>query len=436
MARSGRYVALGLAHARSSWFRDVARWSNAAAVPVEFLKCLTVEEVRARLRTGRPLSALLVDARVPGLDRDLIDDAVSCGCAVIVVDDGIASRDWVALGASAVLPADFDRDDLLGVLAAHAVRVGLDEAIATPREGSTAREWRGTLVAVTGTPGAGVSTAAMALAQGYGDDVRSAGLVVLADFALDADQALLHDAGDIVPGVQELVDAHRAGQPAADDVRSLTLAVTDRGYDLLLGLRRHRDWTAIRPRAFAAALDSLRQAYTVVVADVTADFEGERECGSMDVEERNLMARTVVRAADVVVVVSVPGLRGIGRLVRTLHALAGAGVDGHRVLPVVNRAPRNPRARSEITAAIAQLAAGTMAGREPAASPVFLPDRRRLEELAHRGAVLPGKLVQPLTRAVDVMVERASASGAAADGEPVPVEPGSLGSWYDEEPVG
>ncbi|HEX2381737.1 MAG TPA: hypothetical protein VHI95_03810, partial [Acidimicrobiales bacterium] len=79
MARGDRYVALGLAHARSTWFREVGRWSTSAALPLEFLKCVTVEEVRARLRTGRPLSALLVDGTVSSLDRDLVDEAKSGG---------------------------------------------------------------------------------------------------------------------------------------------------------------------------------------------------------------------------------------------------------------------------------------------------------------------------------------------------------------------
>ena len=78
-------------------------------------------------------------------------------------------------------------------------------------------------------------------------------MVLLADLNLDADQAALHDARDVVPGVAELVDAHRGGQPSADEIRTLTFRVPSRSYHLLLGLRRHRDWTVLRPRAFEAA---------------------------------------------------------------------------------------------------------------------------------------------------------------------------------------
>src|SRR5205085_2658800 len=152
--------------------------------------------------------------------------------------------------------------------------------------------WRGTVVAVTGPGGTGASTTAMALAQALGDDVRQAGMVLLADLRLHAELAMLHDAGDICPGVQELVEAHRGGLPSADEIRSLVLAPAGRSYHLLLGLRRARFWPVLRPQAFAAAFDSLEHTFRVVVCDVDGDLEGEDDGGSVDVEERNVMSRT------------------------------------------------------------------------------------------------------------------------------------------------
>jgi hypothetical protein len=52
-----RFVVVGLAHVRSTWFRDVARWATSAMAPVEFLKCVSAAEVRARLDTGRCASS-------------------------------------------------------------------------------------------------------------------------------------------------------------------------------------------------------------------------------------------------------------------------------------------------------------------------------------------------------------------------------------------
>src|SRR5205085_8227430 len=132
--------------------------------------------------------------------------------------------------------------------------------------------------------------------------------------------------------------------------------------------------------AFDAALDGARRAYKAVVADIDNDVEGEQECGSIDVEERNLFARAISARADVVVVVGLPGPKGLHRLVRLVDALVEHHVDPGRILPVINRAPRNPRARAELTAAFAQLVRPLVAGRTAVAGPIFLAERRRLDD--------------------------------------------------------
>ncbi len=313
-----RFVVLGLAPVRSAWFRDVAKWATAAAIPVDFLKTVSVEEVRARLRSGRGISALLIDDGVVGLDRDLIDLAAEVGCAVIVVDSGRTSRAWSELGVAGVLPRELGRGELVELLSHVATPIArVDGAVALERDANgdaPGGGWRGSLVAVTGAPGAGRSTIAMALAQGFARDPRDADLVCLADLSLDADQGMLHDCPDVVPGVLELVDANRSGMPSTEETRSLTWAVEGRGYQLLLGLRRHRDWTALRPRAVEASLDGLRRCFRVTVADVDPDVEGEDECGSLDVEERNLLARAATRHADLVVIVGNATLTGVHHL--------------------------------------------------------------------------------------------------------------------------
>ncbi len=426
-----RFVVLGLAHVRSGWFTEVARWSTAGSVPVEFVKCLTAEEARARLASGRPCSALVIDGRLPAADRDLFDVAGRAGCPTVVVsaDDG---RDWVRLGAAATLAPEFDRPALLEVLERTATPVDDVGAAALADEAAgPAVGWRGRLVAVTGSGGAGTSIVAMALAQGLGHDVRNGGLVLLADLALDADQALLHHAGDVVPGVQELVEAHRAGRPAAEEVRALTFDVPDRRYRLLLGLRRHRDWAALRPRAFEAALDGLLASYRAVVADVDADVEGADECGSVDVEERNVMARTALAAADAVVVVTRPDLAGVAATLRTVGGLHDLGVAPDRVLVAFNRAPRHQRARAELTRATAELGGPSSGG---AATPIFLSERRGLDGLVRDGARLPSSLVTPLTRAVEAVVDRAALD--PIDAEPEPIAAGSLGIWTGKAVAG
>jgi glycerophosphoryl diester phosphodiesterase len=83
---------------------------------------------------------------------------------------------------------------------------------------------------------------------------------------------MLHDVRDVLVGVQELVDSHRSASPEARHVRAHCLPVPERGYDLLLGLRRPRAWTALRPRA--GEIERLNAA-GVAVMPYTVDDPGQ-----------------------------------------------------------------------------------------------------------------------------------------------------------------
>ena len=431
-----RFVVLGVAGPRAAWFREMARLATAGSLPVEFVTCVSVAEVRARLGGGRPFSALFADGTLAAVDRDLVDTAARAGCVTVVVDDPRSGRDWSALGA-VTLAAPFGREQVLDVLAGHALPVRRGWTAPPADTAERALPAAGLLVAVTGPGGTGRSTLAAALAQGLAAGGAGWGTgtgVVLADCCLHASQAALHGTPDVIPGVPELVEAHRNGRPADDDVRSLCWEVATRGYDVLLGVRRHRDWAALRPRAVAAAVESLRSAYRAVVADVDADVEGHAETGSADVEDRNVLARTVLEAAHMVVVVGVPGLAGVHRLGGTVHDLVRWGVDPSRVLPVVNLAPRNPRDRAELAAALAVASGlGGTDGRSVGAppSPLFVRHRRTVEAAHRDAAALPGSLAGPLAAAVAAVVEALAPSAMVPAGAPgmapVPVRPGELG---------
>ena len=441
-----RFVLLGLAPARSDWFRTVGRWASAAMLPAEFLRCVSVEELRVRLRSGRAFSAALIDGQLPGLDRDLIEEARGAGLAVLVVD-GAARRDWRSLGASAVLADAFSRDELVEVLQATARPIGTAVHDGVTVDPVTAYP-QGRILAVCGPGGTGASSVAIALAQGMaagagrrraraGRGSPDAGpSVLLADLCRVADQALLHDARDLVPSVQELVEAHRAAVPAADLVLEQTFEVPERGYRLLLGLRRARHWVTLRPRAVEAALDSLQAVAEVVVADVEADVEGEAETGSRDVEDRNLLARAVLARAELVLVVGEPSMKGVHALVRAIEDLAGFGVPVERILPVVNRAPRSPRRRAELTTAVATLTEGSLGGITAArlTNPLHLPERA-VDQALRDGVALPAGLGHSLARAVTAVADRLPdrRSELDTDAVPVPIVPGSLGAFTEEE---
>ena len=425
-----RWVVLGLAGPRSGWFADVSRWANESTIPVDFVKCVSASEIRARLGTGRVYSALLIGADIPSLDRDLVDISRSAGAAVIVA--GSLTRDWDDLGVSAVLPARFERDDLVAALREHSSPVARVPASVVDLDLDTDNRWQARLVAVTGTGGTGSSIVAMALAQSLASRPSDRGLVLLADFCLDADQSMLHDTQDVTPCLQELVEAHRGGRLGVHQIRRLVLDVPDRGYHLLLGLRRHRDWTALRRRAFSTSLEGLRRAYRLIVADIDPDLEGESDTGSVDVEDRNMLARVSVSSADVVVVVGLGDLKGTHSLVRTIRLLHDHGVEPDRIVSLVNRAPKSPHRRAEINAGVSRLLRSAIPDTTHD-NVVFARERRDLERAIHDGVRLPSSLGGSLATEVRRRLTDVEPNpGWPTESEPMPVAPGSVGHWAEE----
>lgn len=445
MSGRGRFVVLGLAHPRADWFRRVAQWANAAALPIEFVKCLSGDELRARLVSGRAHSAVMLDASLPAVDRDLLAVVADARCASIVVDVSYGStdainvaRNWFALGASALLVPDFDRAALLDVLSEHGRPISTADEVPSALDDSSLPPWRGAVIAVVGTGGTGTSTIAMAGAQALAQDVRYGGSVVLLDACRNAEQAMLHDCGAVSPGVQELVEAHRNGRPTAGDISRLAFASPERGYDLIVGLRRSRFWASIRPAAFRSAFSSMTRVWQAVIVDTDADLEGESEGGSADIEERNVMSRTAIHEADVVLVVGQPSLKGLHSLTRLLVDLAEHGVRPERVIPVLNQAPRTPRQRAGCTAVLADLIPSRRgAGALP---PVFVPVRP-VDRFLRDGHRFPKSMVDPVDRAIRSVLrghDGVDRVVVAARERFVRVRPGSLGSYGDDDndPVG
>ena len=429
-----RFVLLGLAPARANWFDAVAQWTTSASIAAEFVKCVSGAEARARLMSGRPYSALLVDVASPSFDRDLVDLCRSCATPVLLVRNSRGPAvDTVDVGAAAELAADFGPDELLDTLAAHCHPVS--DATSMPpllEEGDLSAFWHAPLFAVCGSGGTGASTVAIALASGLARDPHVTGHVLLADLARRADQAMLHDSPNLGPGVQELVESHRLGRPAPEEVLRMTFEVPRRRYQLLLGLRQPEAWTAMRPRSVDAALAGLRRSFEAVVADITGDFEGEADGGSIEVEERNHVARATAAQATVCVAVGAPGLKGVHSLAGTISRMVRAGVEADRIIAVINRSPRHPRARAESSRTLATLLADD--GTVPAlAGPVHLPERK-LEDILRDGSPFPAAIVDPVTKAVHLVADR-MADAAPPETDPVRIAPGALGTWADDEGV-
>ena len=255
--------------------------------------------------------------------------------------------------------------------------------------------------------------------------------MLLADLALDADQGVLHHAPDVVPGLPELVEAHRAGSLSASAIHSMVFDVHERGYHLLLGLRRRRGWASLRPR-LEAALDSLLAAYPIVVGDVDPDVDGHHECGSFEVEERNALSRAAPARAEATVVVGSATIGGLHGLAEVLDDLCEHGLDPGRIVPVVNHSPRSPRERAAI-ARLADARRSTAFRGEPR------PRRARVRPCSPRGrrrgerwTCASDSAVTPVTRAVAGLLEDRELVLDLTE-SPMRVAPGSLGHWSETE---
>lgn len=391
---TARYVVVSAARPRSSWFVHVAQWANTGALPIDFVKCVSPDEVVMKAKGTRAFSAALLDGGMAGLDRDVFANLRENGVAVIVVNDPRVTRDWRALGAQAVLDTDLTKAELLDALVDHSDLVpdGVLPIDELPEINAAMSPIRGTIVAVVGSGGTGSTTVAMALAEGFGRHFGTKGQTVLGDFCLRAELAMLHDTQHISPGLQELADAHRLATPKPEQVRDMCFDVAGRSYDLLIGLRRRRLWTTVRPAACTQALHGLADTYSAVVLDTDDDFEGEAETGSTDVEDRNFLARTAIAHADHVIAVGHASLKGLHGLCRVIAELREFGVSPSNIHPVLNFAPKSARTRAGYTRALADLLGNDL----QVAPPLFI-SFQPVDDSVRAVAPLPDGVVRPVT---------------------------------------
>ncbi len=425
MTGAEQFVLVGVARARERWSSDLARWSTSGAAPIEFVKCLTADEARAVLGSGRRASALLLDARGPGVDRELIAAAAEVDVPTIVVSDGSVHRDWEALGCAAVVDHGLELHALLDVLQRHTVAVDR-----TRRPGRTTirREGgprRGRLVTVVGSGGAGATTVAMATAQALARTGAGFDRVVVVDGARRGTLAMYHDVGDVIPGLPELVEAHRSDRLDPEAIRDLTFEVPARGYSVLLGRRRVADWVTLRRRAVAAATDGLQRSFDLVVMDVDGDVDGQTQTGAADVEDRHAASLSALEVADLVLAVGRAGLHGVHSLVALSEDLLEAGVPAHRLLPVVIGG-RSTGERSSITATVGRLLSDDPRGDGPALPVLHLRHVRGLDDTHDRVRPLPRPLCQPLGRQVAHLLDTLQPR-PHHDGQVDRVRPGELG---------
>jgi hypothetical protein len=310
----GRYVLLLLASPGAAWVETLQRRLAAAAWPAELIPCEHPHEACARLTSGRKHSALILTAGAP-LDPDVASAAKAAGAPVIAFRPDAGQPD---LGYVRPIPWGDQLPPWLGRLLGTATMPLCRHA---------------PVVGVCGPGGTGASVVAMATAQA----LAPANDLVLADFARRSDQGLLHHVPPGGAGLLDLVARLRGRFVSSSEVRAGTVALDGQSYRLLPGPWRSRHWTAVHSGTFDRAFQALRTAFALVVADITADFDGEAETGSLEVEERNHPARRVALTADLIVLVGGAGRTARHATADTHERLMALGVESARILTCTNR---------------------------------------------------------------------------------------------------
>ena len=423
--RAATFSLVTVAPPRTDWITRLTAWSNEGSLGVEVIRCISLEELRARIGSIQRFSAAIIDESMIGLDRDLLMLARETGCATIVITKGIARHDWESLGGSGTITDPFGPEDLL-----HALRCWAEPTdrhdLHRPTEVLTTDTIDAPtaplapLVAVVGAGGTGTSTAAAALAQGFSATLA----VTLVDAALDGSLALMLGSTNLTPSLQQLVEAHRLATPAPEDLVSFLHPCPHHHFFLVPGLRRHRDWTSLGTHAVGASVVSLRRTCQLLIADIDPDFEGESETGSFDIGDRNSLSRIITRSADAILVTGRPDLVGVSRLVRIISDLIELGVGAGRIRIVMLGGGRRALGTGETRRAIEQLLRELQPSHNPPPT-AFLDFPKGLDSLLLDARPLPELFVNSLRSIVDSVLGSEWPTPATSD--PIPIAPGSLG---------
>lgn len=384
------------------------------------------------VQTCRP-AASLIDSRRLRTDPGLIE-AVAHHGPVIVIDRVERRPHWEQLGASAVITVDALADELPAALAAG-LAAGPRRAPARGSRAAAHAARSGRLVAVLGGSGAEAATGADALVHALARaraPTPARDRVVLAELTRHRLLTAVHGLDQEVDGLPELLIASRYGTPPAHVIDQVLHRSSTGRHRILPGLRHPHGWVTLGSRSMDTALQALRAHADLVVAAVESDLEGEHETGSFDVEDRNLLARATVAAADLVVTVAGPDPVGRADAVHRLRSLAAFGVGPERIVVLVDTRGRL-RPRRAVAATASHLGAET----ETAPAVIALggitgrPRRTRIRRGASRRlATAIGALAEGAAGPVsDEPVTDEPVTDEPVADEPERIVPGTLGHW-------
>jgi len=334
-----------LAAADEPWETVVVRALQQPASGMTLVRrCIDVADAVATAASGRA-DAVLLSARLSGLDVDVLQRLVDAGAEPVVVtdpdDEPTASRVarmgtasvlcWRDIGELPRLVAQRASARHNGGAAPAAVVEQGDETFSTVADDGPL----GRLVAVWGPTGApGRSTVSVGLAAACAQRGLPT-LLVDADVYGGAVSSMLA----MLDEVSGLLAAARQANTGSLDLPALHNHVREIGPCLrvLTGLPRADRWPQLRPGALTQVLHVARQMAPLVVVDCGFSLEQDEEL-SFDTAapRRNGATVTTLERADMVVAVGSADPLGLTRLARGLLDLRET-VPGVDVAIVVNR---------------------------------------------------------------------------------------------------
>ena len=315
--------------------------------------------------------AVLVDASLPWVDRDLVTTLRRAGVEVFAI--GNSARPLDQIGAHC-FPSDVSAEEVATKIYGFAEPTPAAPVPSTA-DGTTPRSGR--LVTVWGGAGApGRSSVAIHLAV---EAARTGTHSLL----IDADVWSASVAQ--VLGLDESPSLAQAARFAADGWPSpLTDSVQagPHGLAVIAGLARSELWPEVREQAWRAVLAAAVVEYDLVVVDLAAPIEEDEELAFDRVPfRRNLVTTIALEHADEIVLVAAADPIGLRRAVvahRTLREREDLADLDLRV--VLNRAPRAGRRLQDCSRAVSE-----WIGVEPAA---LLPEEPVFERVIWEGRPL------------------------------------------------
>lgn len=287
---------------------------------------------------------LVIDDICSFLTPHLVEVVRSSGRAVIGVHDPEEFSDGrerlLECGVTDVIPAGALPDEFLEVIGRVADLTASfegDAAAQLPAAADPTSAEAGRVIVVAGPGGGtGVTEVAIALADAMRRSGRSVALVDGDDEAAAIAQRLGLGMHPNVRTAVDLIEQRSAPMQLTLQNRS--------GIPVVVGMPGAEGWAGIRPRQLIGVVDELVAGFDLVVVDA-GNRSGARLGGSG-------MTRALLDRADLGICVAAPSPVGVARLLEWLSEARGP--TAIRWAVVVNRAPRDPYRRGEITQEISR----------------------------------------------------------------------------------